>query len=368
MILPFKKNLFYYFSIFINICVVIYVTLYYFRWYKPLKAPIIPYPDIHTSTDRVNKINVTNNDNNNDTTNKNYYYNYNDSDICNDFFAIILKESCKESFKSFTSRYEFINKQMLSMNSHLTIYSSYSDTIKCESLYIKKYSNIHVEYFNSHELLKESEDIDDEVIDIIIKNWPKNKYTRISDLLRLILALKTKKSYIDLDIIFVPTLIKNHNNNDEKNQFVINKSDYMKSYVGVSVFQDEKNALEITNAAFCLPPIILRRMISFINQRIIKGNRNSKSYFYTELGPSLFHKILFNRQPSVTLYSQNNPAISDITRIVSDSIIYNHKQLHLSGWVRKGNSHYNYNELADIILKKIYKAKMNQLIMIQKNF
>jgi len=178
--------------------------------------------------------------------------------------------------------------------------------------------------------------------------------------MRLLIALKTKKSYIDLDIIFIPIIKTNHNN---FHQNLIDKSDFMKAYTGVSVFQDEKNALEITNAAFCLPPIILKRMIAFINERIIKGNHDDKSYFYTELGPSLFHKILLNHQPSIRLYSHNNPGISDISRIVSDTIIYNHKQLHLAGWVRKGNSNYKYNDLAEIILKKIYKAKMNQFIV-----
>lgn len=57
-------------------------------------------------------------------------------------------------------------------------------------------------------------------------------------------------------------------------------------------------------------------MILFQKLRIADG---PNTYHYTELGPSLFHKVLMNKDYSVSLYSQNNPKVDISTMDVEIS-------------------------------------------------
>ena len=128
----------------------------------------------------------------------------------------------------------------------------------------------------------------------------------------------------------------------------LQKELYLQSYVGAALWSNSKNAIEISNCAFCLPKYILKNMLAFQKTRILRG---SDKYFYTELGPSMFHNVLMNRH-DVVLYSQNAPAESNLNAIASGIHKYGHKQLHLTGHVRKGNPTMSFGNLVNTIRNK----------------
>jgi hypothetical protein len=120
-----------------------------------------------------------------------------------------------------------------------------------------------------------------------ISNWPSGRYTRMTDIVRVMLAHKYRLSYIDLDMCFVS----------------MNRDWYMRPYVGAAIWQNEKNAIEMTNAAFCFPRHVLEDITRHQHQRIAYG---SDKYFYTELGPAMFMKVLANHH-YILMLSQNSP-------------------------------------------------------------
>jgi hypothetical protein len=111
-----------------------------------------------------------------------------------------------------------------------------------------------------------------------------------------------------------------------------NKQAYYVPFVGAAVWRDVENAIEITNSAFCLPKPALDRMMKFQQKRIEKG---PAEYGYTELGPSMFHKILMN-EFFVKLYSQNAPKQRQVSEMVQSINLYHHKFVHMTGAIRKG--------------------------------
>ena len=83
-------------------------------------------------------------------------------------------------------------------------------------------------------------------------------------------------SYLDSDVHFLS----------------LQKGWYQIPYVGAQLWSDSKNAIEITNAAFCLPRDILKDMIGYQQSAILRKKEGIKNkYFYTELGPSMFHHV-----------------------------------------------------------------------------
>jgi len=167
----------------------------------------------------------------------------------------------------------------------------------------------------------------------IMRSWGNVGYARISDILRLLLALKFKKAYIDFDIHFLNTT----------------RSIFMKQFVGAAMWDDRKNAIEITNSAFCLESDALEDLIKFAKNRIM---RNNNTYFYTELGPSMFHKVLMNKHP-VILLSQNHPQHSSLDIIAADNDLYHHYFLHLTGRIRAASKEMSYQKIIADIRKKL---------------
>ena len=231
-------------------------------------------------------------------------------------------ERCTDSFIRLAERIRVLSFQMTSMNSTLTVFSTYEKTESCDF----KMPNVIVEQFNAKELL-----ISYGFQDVlpIMNSWSLKSYTRTSDILRILLAHKYKKVYLDTDV------------------HVLNmtKSLFMQPFVGAAVWSDSKCALEISNSAFCLPLNVLQDMIEFIHRRIKLGN---SMYQYTELGPSMFHKILLNKF-SIPLYSQNHPAESSLDKLADHIKLYHHNHLHLTGKIRKGNPDLTYLELIQSI-------------------
>jgi hypothetical protein len=147
-----------------------------------------------------------------------------------------------------------------------------------------------------------------------IMSWKGVDLTRTSDILRLCLAHKYQMSYLDLDIMLLG-----------------NSSDiYTQQYVPAAIWAREEASIELTNSAFCLKRDILEDMMIFQRNRI---RQREKKWFYTELGPSMFTYVLFNRWP-IFILSQNHPLDFTINSIVEKVREYNHLQLHLTTFIR----------------------------------
>jgi len=242
--------------------------------------------------------------------------------VCRDFFAL-WPSDCVDKNEELHDKLSVLSSQMSVMNATLTLYAT------AEKMCNFNYPRVKVIIFNATQLL-----IDKGFSPAFEKmsTWNKSRYTRISDILRICLAHDNKMSYLDTDVHFLQ----------------LQARVYEQAYVGAAIWSNAKNAIEITNAAFCLPTEILSDMLSFQLNRILHG---SDIYFYTELGPSMFHNVLLNRR-AVTLYSQNHPAIPSLDRVASDIHLYAHKQLHLTGHVRKGNSELSFGQLVNKIRTK----------------
>jgi hypothetical protein len=187
---------------------------------------------------------------------------YDSSETCSNFFAS-WPGDCVGKEAELHDRLRVFSAQMTVMNATLTLYVTSMKS--CDF----NYPNILVRVFDKMEILK-AYGFEDAFPKI--DHWVKTRYTRISDILRIALAHRFQQSYVDTDVHFLD----------------LNKNLYEVPYVGVGVYSDLKNSLEISNAAFCLPQEVLRDMLTYQHSRIVKGSDN---YFYTELGPSMFHKV-----------------------------------------------------------------------------
>jgi hypothetical protein len=300
---------------------------------------------------------------------------------CKNFF-VVWPGDCLEKSSDLDDRMRTLSAQMMAMNTTLTFF-----TTDLKGCVWEQYDHIKVALFNATEEL-----IDygfSEVLPVMNK-WDKKKYTRLSDILRICLAHRHQMSYLDTDVHFLQ----------------LQSEWYESSYVGAQLWSDSKNAIEITNAAFCLPRSILSDMLGF-QISIIRRKKEGKKqkYFYTELGPSMFHhvrqlinascdfaiasftnyhsiqivfiistevsclniefesalhnyphfffspQVLLNRR-AVTMYSQNNPIISSLDRIASDIHLFGHKQLHLTGAIRKFSEKLKFDQLTNAIRSK----------------
>ena len=243
--------------------------------------------------------------------------------VCDDFFAL-WPSDCVDKFSELDEKMRVLSAQMSAMGSNLTLFVT--DSKQCDF----PYPGISTQTFNATELLVS---MGFSVAFPIMDTWKKTRYTRIPAILRIGLAHRHGKSYLDTDV----TLL------------LLQKEPFMRAYAGAALWSNLKNAIEITNAAFCLPRPVLADMMAFQRARVLKGGED---YFYTELGPSMFHNVLMNRYP-VALYSQNHPAQPSLDSIARDVHQYGHLQLHLTGHVRKGNSNLAFGEIVNVIRTKI---------------
>jgi hypothetical protein len=187
--------------------------------------------------------------------------------VCKDFF-VLWPGDCVESHQYLDERMRTLSAQMSVMNATLSFFTT--DSKECSW---DRYTGINVRVFNAtEELLLQGFA---EVLPYIDK-WDKTRYTRLSDILRLCLAHRYEMSYLDSDVHFLQ----------------LQKGWYERPYVGAQLWSDNKNAIEITNAAFCLPRNFLEDMMSY-QKSIVMRKKDGKflKYFYTELGPSMFHHV-----------------------------------------------------------------------------
>ena len=245
---------------------------------------------------------------------------------CDNFMSVLLtrtlwsksNESCAPTFFELDDQIRIFSAQMTELNSTLTIFTNYDLRNSCAF----DYPNIFLSSFDAIDLLLEN-GFGGELQ--IMKSWGDTGYTRVSDIFRLLLAQKHRKTYIDFDIHFLNTT----------------RTLYMNQFVGAAMWNDNKCAIEITNSAFCLNNNVLNDLITYLKQRIITNNNY---YFYTELGPSMFHKVIMNNHP-ILLYSQNHPQLHSIDDIVASMNLYHHHFLHLTGRIRSKSEELSYQNL-----------------------
>ena len=242
---------------------------------------------------------------------------------CNgEFFTVLAEmepwktqgsEPCADTFARMDESIRILSAQMVVMNTSLTIYTTYKRSSKFCSF---NYPNIILRQINATDLILSYNVINlKPMLNVLRNKWRLIEYARASDVLRLLLARKHQQSYIDPDI----HLLEN------------NADLYMEQYTGSCMWDNEDGCeMEVTNAAFCLSAPAVDDLISYMNTRILIG---PDSYFYTELGPSMFHKVLFNRHQLILL-SQNHPQHSTVQQIVQQVRQYGHKQLHLTSYIR----------------------------------
>lgn len=237
---------------------------------------------------------------------------------CNGFFSVLMErepwhtrgeEPCADSFGKVDDEARLLSAQMQSMGATLTIYTSYR--LPREGCTFYDYPNIEVVHVDVVALMSEY-GFDGVVDKLSSVRLP--EYTRTSDIVRLMLAHKYQKTYIDLDIHFISN----------------EKSHFEQTFVGAQVWNEIKCSLEITNAAFCLPRDALTALLDFMRDRIMSG---SEMYLYAELGPVMFMKVLMNRF-AVPFYSMNNPEDYDPRSTAKDIRKYNHSLVHLTSTIR----------------------------------
>jgi hypothetical protein len=211
--------------------------------------------------------------------------------VCSAFFGL-WPSDCRDQSRSkyLQMSVRLINAQMQVMNA--SYYLFVTSTEKCEALMDKHvYSHVIVQAFNPRALLSQygfrpvmRKIIDWGVLELMLrdksyvgagvaptKESKHTVYARFGDILRICLALQYQYSYLDLDVHFL----------------YLNSEPFFSAYAGAAVYSHERNNIEITNAAFCLPRPIL---VDMVKAMIVRIGRN-ESYFYTELGPALFHKV-----------------------------------------------------------------------------
>jgi len=130
-------------------------------------------------------------------------------------------------------------------------------------------------------------------------------------------------------------------------------------------------SVEITNAAFCLPPAALLDLRDHMVARIVFG---SDLYLYTELGPLMFTKVLMNRHP-VTYYSVNHPEEHRVAEIVEGIRAYNHSLLHLTSSLRlllhrDETTTHSFEELVDMVRAELGLAplKLPPSVLREENY
>lgn len=229
---------------------------------------------------------------------------------CRGFFSIWLPD-CIDNLEILSERLAVMNAVMQGMDSIFTLYTP--SLRGCDF----SYSNIRIASYNATQLLI-SYGFSSVLSTIVQWRLDHEVNARISDIIRLILSHKYQLSYLDTDVHFLS----------------FSKDIFLVPYAAMGVYGDRKASLEITNSAYCLPRQILAEMLSLQLLRIANG---SSTFFYTELGPAIFQKIILNNQLPVRLYSQNHPGKVSVFAIADDIDTYGHIMVHITGHIRRAH-------------------------------
>jgi hypothetical protein len=199
------------------------------------------------------------------------------------------------------------SKQMVALNSTLTIYTSWTDQQLSDFEACKP--SIHREgilykQFDPDALLHKYNFTSDQIR--WIQNWHMTGHkghvpAQLSDVIRILLARDNRMAYLDLDMFPVPPVTSSLSQPADL---------YLKSpCVAVPIWSEERGALEIQNSGFCFSDRQLDYLTEYLKNLIDSKGEEQKYKFYTELGPNVFQhslQALTLLDPTKFLFTTNN--------------------------------------------------------------
>jgi hypothetical protein len=272
---------------------------------------------------------------------------------CGSFFSVYSvayipgeqgKGSCETLYGTgrYTAVLERQSKQMVRLNSTLTIFTSWSEnqlksySEKCRPSV--NYTGITYKQFDPDSQLEKHNFTTQQIG--WIKNWHSTAEkkghvpARLADLWRILIAKENRMAYLDLDMFPAPpsSSIRDGTAAD----FYLNSPN-----VAVPIWSEELGAFEIQNSGFCFASNQLDYLIETLKE-IIQSKGESQNYaFYTQLGPNIFqHAIQTLSMLAATkiLYTTSN-GDSSLKKVRDKADKYG-KELywfHLDGRFRGGN-------------------------------
>jgi hypothetical protein len=241
--------------------------------------------------------------------------------VCRDFFTVLAEiqpwrtggsEPCADTFVRMDYSFRALSSQMQEMNTTLYIFTTYHSHRHCQV----HYPHLQLIRFDPTDLMEEFEASH---LISIFENIYYDDYAKISDILRILLARKYPLTYIDLDVHFLDTT---------------NASSLYgeREFVAMHVWNETQCSLEITNAAFCLSPSRLMYLQRVMVAQIEAGNIYR---YHTELGPTLFAKVLTNSHTPLFFYTVNHPELFPLPLMTREIQRYGHRLLHLTSSLRQ---------------------------------
>uniref|UniRef100_A0A7S4T421 Nucleotide-diphospho-sugar transferase domain-containing protein n=1 Tax=Alexandrium monilatum TaxID=311494 RepID=A0A7S4T421_9DINO len=240
---------------------------------------------------------------------------------CGGFFTVLATEwehdeTCAEAFANHLPRLKVLSAQMVDFGTRLIVFTTRLGGDRLDARCRPVLPGIEVADFNSSALLARH-GFSQSLVSVI-RTWRFQARKQLrADIFRLCLAWETGLSYVDTDILFLaPT-----------------PDPFLEEYVAAIVWASSQASLEITNAAFCLGPRVLDRMIAGVRDTIERKGRDQE-YFYTELGSHIFQRSVLNNG-RIRVLSHNHPEHWDTPRLAAQYRDYGHLQLHLTGAIRQ---------------------------------
>jgi hypothetical protein len=241
--------------------------------------------------------------------------------VCRDFFTVLAElqpwrtggsELCADTFVRMDYSFRAMSSQMEEMNSTLYIFTTYRPQRHCQV----PYPHLQLVYFDPTDLMEE---FHASHIIPIFENIYYDDYAKISDILRVLLARKYRLTYIDLDIHFLDTAHASATYGDVE-------------FVAMHVWNENHCSLEITNAAFCFSP---SRLVDLQRAMLAQIEAGNIYRYHTELGPTLFAKVLTNSATPLFFYTVNHPELFPLPQMTSEIRRYRHRFLHLTSSLRQ---------------------------------
>eukprot|EP00053_Salpingoeca_punica_P007070 m.65419 g.65419 ORF g.65419 m.65419 type:complete len:326 (+) comp13981_c1_seq1:107-1084(+) len=251
-------------------------------------------------------------------------------EVCNGFFTTLLgwgQETCQFIQGKYRERVIHMGTQVAKMGATVEVYTDIADcdlSFGVASILTRVIPDLQALFFANG------------ISPDLFQTCRGLGFAQRSDFVRLMLAMQNGRSYADTDILFL---------HHERRLFML-------PYVGACVWNYAAAALEITNAAFCLPKPALADLLDHLILKLgrVRGINRHLTPVYTEFGPVSFHTVLMNRHP-IYVYSQNHPHAGGAEQIWHSICEYGHLQLHLTSQIQTAWP--SYSALLDAIFSKV---------------
>jgi len=297
--------------------------------------------------------------------------------LCKSFFSVMSaaflpfeQRDALPCNKLYAGRYKPLlerhSKQMVKLNTTLTVFTSWSDMQKrtmpeCQPLNSSPDNNTYypniierdlgdpyelLQYYNFSQqqqywISQVWHNYSEAVRYRPIYEHKKNVGARLADLFRILLAHRHQMAYLDLDMIPLLTATSTTTTTKQesfKNLFLATPN------VAVPLWGDENGGLEIQNSGYCFTQKQLEYLIDRAKLIIDSTGPNQDYRRYTALGPTLFHRsiqTLTALAPTRLLFTTSNDDSSPtkvLRKILQQYPTTDFHWLHLDGRFRGSNS------------------------------